>query len=89
VYATASFGTFRIDSVAAEATDVLVLTRKIGERILIGDKISVTIVKIGHGAVRIGVEAPPEMAVVREELAQELKLAEEALEAGQAESAME
>jgi carbon storage regulator len=89
VCVTDSFGTFRIGSKAAEATDVLVLTRKIGERILIGDKISVTIVKIGHGGVRIGVEAPPEMAVVREELAQELKLAEEALEAGQAESAME
>jgi len=58
---------------------VLVLSRKLGERILIGDKISVTVVKIGHGGVRIGVEAPPELAVVREELAEELKRAEQAL----------
>jgi carbon storage regulator len=48
---------------------VLVLSRKVGERILIGDKIAVTVVKLGHGGVRIGIEAPAEMAVVREELA--------------------
>ena len=68
---------------------MLVLSRKIGERILIGDKISVTIVKIGHGGVRIGVEAPPELAVVREELAQELRRAEQALESGPAETLVE
>jgi carbon storage regulator len=69
-----------------EAKDVLVLSRKIGERILIGDKITVTVVKIGHGGVRIGVEAPPEMAVVRQELADELNRAEQALAAEQTES---
>lgn len=60
---------------------MLVLSRKIGERILIGDKIAVTVVKIGHGGVRIGVEAPAEMAVVREELATELDRAERELAA--------
>jgi carbon storage regulator len=64
---------------------VLVLSRKVGERILIGDKIAVTVVKIGHGGVRIGVEAPPELAVVREELAKELDRTERALASGQAE----
>lgn len=68
---------------------MLVLSRKVGERILIGDKISVTVVKIGHGGVRIGIEAPPELAVVREELAEELKRAEQALAADQAESVLE
>jgi carbon storage regulator len=68
---------------------VLVLSRKAGERILIGDKISVTVVKIGHGGVRIGVEAPPELAVVREELAQELERAERAIASGQAEPVAE
>jgi len=68
---------------------VLVLSRKIGERILIGDKISVTIVKIGHGGVRIGIEAPAEMAVIREELAEELKRTEQALASDQAESMVE
>jgi carbon storage regulator len=72
-----------------EAKDVLVLSRKSGERILIGDKISVTVVKIGHGGVRIGIEAPPELAVVREELAEELKRAEQALASGHTESIAE
>jgi carbon storage regulator len=64
---------------------VLVLSRKTGERILIGDKITVTVVKIGHGGVRLGIEAPAEMAVVRQELAEELERAEQALAAEQAE----
>ena len=63
---------------------MLVLSRKVGERILIGDRISVTVVKVGHGGVRIGIEAPTEMAVVREELAKELERAERALATGDA-----
>jgi carbon storage regulator len=61
---------------------VLVLSRKIGQRILIGEKITVTVVKVGHGGVRIGVEAPPELAVVREELAKKLNRAEQGLSTG-------
>jgi carbon storage regulator len=74
---------------SSEAKDVLVLSRKIGERILIGDKIAVTVVKIGHGGVRIGVEAPPELAVVREELARELRRVEQELADEQAEPVVE
>ena len=55
---------------------MLVVSRKIGERILIGDKITVTVVKIGNGGVRIGIDAPAEMAIVREELAEQLRIAE-------------
>jgi carbon storage regulator len=62
-----------------EDKDVLVLSRKVGERILIGEKIAVTVVKIGHGGVRIGIDAPTELAVVREELAKELERTERAL----------
>jgi carbon storage regulator len=47
---------------------MLVLSRKVGERIWIGPEISVTIVRIAGGAVRLGINAPPELAVVREEL---------------------
>ncbi|MDG1873711.1 MAG: carbon storage regulator CsrA [Mariniblastus sp.] len=47
---------------------MLVLSRKVGERIWIGDEISVTVVRITGGGVRIGIEAPAEMPVVREEL---------------------
>jgi carbon storage regulator len=68
---------------------VLVLSRKVGERILIGDKIAITVVKIGHGGVRIGIEAPTELAVVREELATELERTERALASDEAESVVE
>ncbi len=47
---------------------MLVLSRKIGERILIGDNITVTVVRISQGIVRIGIEAPRDMSVVREEV---------------------
>jgi carbon storage regulator len=47
---------------------MLVLSRKPGERILIGDKIAVTVVRIAPGIVRIGVEAPDGLPILREEL---------------------
>ena len=65
---------------------MLVLSRKIGEKILIGDKIVVTVVKIGQGGVRLGVEAPTELAVVRDELAKEMERIERALATGQADA---
>jgi carbon storage regulator len=47
---------------------MLVLSRKLGERILIGDRIVVTVVKLENGRVRLGIEAPPETTVFREEI---------------------
>lgn len=47
---------------------MLVLSRRVGERIQIGDQIEVTVVRIGSGVVRIGVEAPDEMVVMRPEI---------------------
>jgi len=47
---------------------MLVLSRKVGERIQLGDQITVTLVKIQGNTVRLGIEAPPNMTVVREEL---------------------
>ena len=51
---------------------MLVLSRKVGERIWIGDQISVTVVRITGGGVRLGIEAPPEFPIVREELKQQI-----------------
>ena len=48
---------------------MLVLTRKVGERIQLGDKITVTLVKISGNMVRLGIEAPPDVSIVRQELA--------------------
>ena len=47
---------------------MLVLSRKAGERILIGDDVAITVVRIGPNSVRIGIEAPKSMNIVREEL---------------------
>lgn len=47
---------------------MLVLSRKVGEKIMVGDKVIVTVVRIGPNAVRIGIEAPKKMDIVREEL---------------------
>jgi carbon storage regulator len=52
---------------------MLVLSRRVGEKILIGDSVAVTIVRIAPGIVRVGVEAPPEMPIVREELKEQMK----------------
>ncbi len=48
--------------------NMLVLSRKTSERILIGDDVAITIVRIGPNSVRIGIEAPKSMNIVREEL---------------------
>ncbi len=47
---------------------MLVLSRKPGERILIGKDVQITVIRIGPNSVRIGIDAPPEMNIVREEL---------------------
>ncbi len=47
---------------------MLVLTRKLMEKLYIGDNICVTVVRLEGGQVRLGIEAPREVAVVRAEL---------------------
>lgn len=47
---------------------MLVLTRKLMERLYIGDDICVTVVRLEGGQVRLGIEAPREVSVVRAEL---------------------
>jgi len=47
---------------------MLVLTRKLGESIAIGDEIRITVASIEGGQVRIGVDAPREIAVHRQEV---------------------
>lgn len=47
---------------------MLVLTRKTGESINIGDDIKISIMEIKGRSVRIGIEAPPSMSIHREEI---------------------
>jgi carbon storage regulator len=47
---------------------MLVLTRRVGEEIIIGDNIRVTITAVKGDKVRVGITAPPEVRVDREEV---------------------
>ena len=51
-----------------EESIMLVLSRKVGESILIGESIRLTVVQAANGRIRLGIDAPPEVIVLREEL---------------------
>ena len=51
-----------------EGTQMLVLTRRIGEEILIGENIRVQVVEVQRGRVRLGISAPGDVHILRAEL---------------------
>lgn len=53
---------------------MLVLTRKIDERIKIGDDIEITIVAISGDTVRIGIDAPRDLKILRSEIYTEIQI---------------
>jgi carbon storage regulator len=63
----------------SDSTDVdsvghmLVLSRRVGESIVIGDDVTVTVLEVRGEVVRIGIDAPRSVAVHREELLRELE----------------
>ncbi|WP_455487742.1 carbon storage regulator CsrA [Haemophilus sp.] len=52
---------------------MLILTRKVGESVLIGNDISITILSVRGNQVKLGVDAPKEVSVHREEIYQRIK----------------
>ncbi|EOR20137.1 carbon storage regulator CsrA [Clostridium sartagoforme AAU1] len=52
---------------------MLVITRKKGESILIGDDIEISISKIEDGSVKLAIKAPKEMTILRKELYEEVQ----------------
>lgn len=52
---------------------MLIITRKKGESIMIGDDIEITISKIDDGSVKIGIEAPKNVSILRKELYEEVE----------------
>lgn len=47
---------------------MLILTRRVGERLMVGDDITITVMGVKGNQVRIGVHAPAEVSVHREEI---------------------
>jgi len=52
---------------------MLILTRRVGETLMIGDEVTVTVLGVKGNQVRIGVNAPKEVAVHREEIYDKIK----------------
>lgn len=57
---------------------MLILTRRVGEMIWIGDDVKVAVLGVKGNQVRIGVEAPKDVAVHREEVAERIRRQDEA-----------
>lgn len=57
---------------------MLVLTRRIGETLMVGDEVTVTVLGVKGNQVRMGVIAPKEVAVHREEIYQRIQREKEA-----------
>ncbi|WP_297417084.1 carbon storage regulator CsrA [Clostridium sp.] len=58
---------------------MLIITRKKGESLIIGEDIEITVNKIEDGSVKIGIKAPKEITILRKELYEQIK--EENMEA--------
>ena len=56
---------------------MLILTRKVGETLMIGDEVTVTVLGVKGNQVRIGVNAPKTVAVHREEIFERIKREDE------------
>jgi len=61
---------------------MLVLTRKVGEKLMIGDNITLTVVEMGRNSIRLGIEAPNQVQILRfevfERIQEENRMASEA-----------
>lgn len=64
---------------------MLILTRKVGEVINIGDDISVCVIEISKGNVKLGINAPKDVSILRQEIME--RIVEENIESAQAEPA--
>jgi len=59
---------------------MLILTRRVGETLMIGDQVTVTVLGVKGNQVRIGINAPKDLAVHREEIFQRIRKEQEGAE---------
>ena len=52
---------------------MLILTRRVGETLMIGDDVTVTVLGVKGNQVRIGIDAPKDVAVHREEIYEKIR----------------
>ena len=52
---------------------MLVLTRKVGESLIIGDNIKITICAVNNSQIRVGIQAPKDIQIHREEIYEKIK----------------
>ena len=52
---------------------MLILTRRVGETVMVGDEITITVLGVKGNQVRLGINAPKDVAVHREEIYQRIK----------------
>jgi carbon storage regulator len=68
---------------------MLILTRRVGETVMIGDDVTITVLGVKGNQVRVGINAPKHVAVHREEIYERIKREQQAEEASEQPKAAE
>jgi carbon storage regulator len=68
---------------------MLILTRRVGESVMIGNDVTVTVLGVKGNQVRVGINAPKSVAVHREEIYERIKREQEGEPSGESQSSAE